>query len=146
MKTALIVLITLLVVYQADAQDYGTAQVHTLIAVIDGDTFRADIVGWPSIVAENIRVRVRGVDSPEIRNSKCKQEKILARKARSFTARLLWTAQKIELRAIERGKYFRLLADVVFDGQDLAAALIESGHGRPYMGKGSRPDWCGEND
>ena len=146
MKTALIVLITLLVVYQADAQDYGTAQVHTLIAVIDGDTFRADIVGWPSIVAENIRVRVRGVDSPEIRNSKCKQEKILARKARSFTARLLWTAQKIELRAIERGKYFRLLADVVFDGQNLATALIESGHGRPYRGKGSRPDWCGESD
>ena len=32
MKTALIVLITLLVVYQADAQDYGTAQVYTLIA------------------------------------------------------------------------------------------------------------------
>ncbi len=145
MKTALIVLITLLVVYQADAQDYGTAQVYTLIAVIDGDTFRADIVGWSPIVAENIRVRVRGVDSPEIRNSKCEKEKMLARKARSFTARLLWTAQKIELRAIERGKYFRLLADVVFDGQDLATALIESGHGRPYAG-GKRHSWCDESD
>ena len=144
MKTALIVLITLLVVYQADAQDYGTAQVHTLIAVIDGDTFRADIVGWSPIVAENIRVRVRGVDSPEIRG-KCKQEKMLARKARSFTARLLWTAQSIELRAIERGKYFRLIADVVFDGRDLATALIESGHGRPYAG-GKRHSWCDESD
>ena len=71
---------------------------------------------------------------------------MLARKARSFTARLLWTAQNIELRAIERDKYFRPLADVVFDGQDLAAALIESGHGRPYMGKQKRPEWCGEVD
>ena len=145
MKTALIVLITLLAVCPVEAQDYGTAQVHTLIAVIDGDTFRADIVDWSPIVAENIRVRVRGVDSPGIRG-KCEQEKMLARKARSFTARLLWTAQNIELRAIERGKYFRLIADVVFDGRDLATALIESGHGRPYMGKGERPDWCGESD
>lgn len=144
MKTALIVLITLLVVYQADAQDYGTAQVHTLIAVIDGDTFRADIVGWSPIVAENIRVRVRGVDSPEIRG-KCKQEKMLARKARSFIARLLWTAQSIELRAVERGKYFRLIADVVFDGRDLATALIESGHGRPAP-EGKRHNWCEESD
>ncbi len=142
MKTALIALVTLLAACPADAQDYGTAQVYTPIAVIDGDTFRADIVGWSPVVAENIRVRVRGVDAPEIRG-KCKQEKMLARKARSFTAHLLWTARNIELRAIERGKYFRLLADVVFDGQDLATALIESGHGRPYVGKGKRPDWCG---
>lgn len=143
MKTTLIVLVTLLVAYSTDAQDYGTAQVDTLIAVIDGDTFRSDIVGWSPIVAENIRVRVRGVDSPDIRG-KCKQEKMLARKARSFAARLLWTAQNIEMRAIECDKYFRLLADVVFDGQDLAAALIESDHGRPYTGKQKRPDWCGE--
>ena len=122
MKTALIMLVTLLSVCPADAQNYGTAQVYTLIAVVDGDTFRADIVGWSPIVSENIRVRV---------------------KARSFTARLLWTARNIELRAIERDKYFRLLADVVFDRQDLATALIKSGHGRPYIGKQKRPDWCG---
>ena len=144
MKTTLTVIITLLAVCSTAAQDYGTAQVYTLIAVIDSDTFRADITGWPPIVGENVRVRVRGVDSPEIRNSKCEQEKMLARKARSFTARLLWTARTIELRAIERDKYFRLLADVVFDGQDLATALAESGHGRPYMGKQKRPDWCGK--
>ena len=72
MKTALIMLVTLLSVCLADAQDYGTAQVYTPIAVIDGDTFRADIVGWSPIVAENIRVRVKGVDAPDIRG-KCEQ-------------------------------------------------------------------------
>ena len=63
MKTALIVLVTLLAVCPTDAQDYGTVQVYTLIAVIDGDTFRADIAGRSPIVTENIRVRVKGVDS-----------------------------------------------------------------------------------
>ena len=85
-----------------------------------------------------IPVRVRGVDTPEIRD-KCDSEKARARHARDYVKALLGAAQQIELRDIERGKYFWLVADVEIDGQNLAAALIEAGHGRPG---GRRRGWC----
>ena len=72
--------------------------------------FRADIEGWPAIVGDNIPVRVSGVDTPEIRGH-CDVEKSQARKARDYVADLLFDARRIELRAIEHGKYFRLVAD-----------------------------------
>ena len=121
--------------------DYGTATVSAIVSVYDGDTFRADIEDWPAIVGENIPIRVRGVDTPEIRGQ-CEAEKMRARKARDFAARLLSKAGRSELRNIERGKYFRLVADVWVDGRNLATALIEAGLGRHYDG-GRREGWCG---
>lgn len=56
--------------------------------------------------------RVRGVDTPEIRG-RCEAEKTKAREARDYVAGLLAAAQQIELRNVARGKYFRLVADVV---------------------------------
>lgn len=46
----------------------------------------------------------------------------------------------IELRNIQRSKYFRILADVYIDGVSLADNLIQSGHARPYDG-GKRLGW-----
>ncbi len=42
---------------------------------------------------------------------------------------------------MERGKYFRILADVYGDDQSLSEALIQAGHARPYDG-GTREGWC----
>ena len=53
----------------------------------------------------------------------------------------LRSAKAIELRNIERGKYFRILADVYTDGKSLAEGLIKSGHARAYDG-GKREGWC----
>jgi len=47
----------------------------------------------------------------------------------------------IELRDMQRGKYFRILANVYVDGKDLAQALIQEGHARAYDG-GKRGSWC----
>ena len=49
--------------------------------------------------------------------------------------------RSIELGGIERGNFFRLIADVWIDGRSLAAALIQAGLGRPYAG-GKRQGWC----
>ena len=80
-----------------------------------------------------IPVRVRGVDTPEVRG-KCASEKARARQARDYVKALLGTARQIELRDTERGKYFRLVADVEVDRQDLAATLIEAVHRGPPPG------------
>jgi len=77
-------------------------------------------------------VRVKGVDAPEIRG-KCEEEKRQARQAKEFSRRLLLQTETVELRRIERGKYFRLLADVYVDGESLAEQLINHGLARPYQ-------------
>ena len=114
--------------------------VDSLVSVYDADTFRVNIKGWPDIVGKNMPVRVLGVDAPEIRG-KCENEKDQAREAKAFTKSLLENAEIIELRNIESGKYFRLLANVYVDGQDLTELLIISSHARPYDG-GTREGWC----
>jgi micrococcal nuclease len=123
----------------ADTQ-YGTARVADVTSIYDADTFRVNIAGWPPVIGQRIPIRVLGVDAPEIRG-KCQAEKIAARKAKQFTVALLRGGQVIELRNIQRGKYFRLLADVFVDGQSLATQLIGAGHARAYDG-GHRQGWC----
>lgn len=63
--------------------------------------------------------------------------------AKQFTVKALRSGKVIELQNIQRGKYFRLLADVYIDGNSLAKGLIASGHARPYNG-GKRLGWCGK--
>jgi len=119
------------------------ATVDNINSVYDADTFRVDIAGWPDIVGKNIPVRVNGVDAAEIRG-KCLSEKEQAKAARDYTKAFLQSGSTIELRNIQRGKYFRLLADVYVDGASLSEALIASGHARSYHG-GAREGWCSFN-
>ncbi|CZF85390.1 thermonuclease family protein [Grimontia marina] len=139
----LAVLATLLLILPAHThakKQYGIATVSKVTSIYDADTFRVNIDGWPAIVGQHVPVRVKGVDAPEIRG-KCKTEKHLARVAKQFTVEQLRTAKEIRLTNIERGKYFRLLADVEIDGQLLADKLIKAGIARPYQG-GKRETWC----
>ena len=117
-----------------------TITVSRLVSVYDADTFRVDVNGWPPIVGENMPIRVLGVDAPEIRG-KCALEKEQARAAKAFTLQALENGKTVELRNLKRGKYFRFLADVFIDGENLASMLIKQGHARPYDG-GTRQGWC----
>ena len=122
-------------------ETYGVVTVSSVVSVYDADTFRVNIDSWPPIVGKNVPVRVLGVDAPEIRG-KCPSEKSAAKQARAFTFSSLSGATQIELRNIKRGKYFRLLAEVYIDGNNLSGMLIEAGHARYYEGRG-RKGWCG---
>ncbi|TDX29082.1 endonuclease YncB(thermonuclease family) [Modicisalibacter xianhensis] len=125
----------------AFADDYGSATVKRVTSIYDGDTFRVDIEGWPAVVGERVPVRILGIDTPELRGSSdC--EKLLARAAKQFTVAKLREADEIRLEHIDRGKYFRLLADVMVDGASLGQALIEAGHARPYDGGAKAKEWC----
>lgn len=124
----------------ASASDYGNVVIKEIISVYDGDTFRVNIHDWPKIIGENTPIRIKGVDTPEIR-TQCKVEKKLAQQAKLFTHNKLFNADIIELKNIERGKYFRLLADVYIDGENLASLLINAGYGYSYDG-GARQRWC----
>jgi micrococcal nuclease len=120
--------------------NYGSVIVSEVTSIYDADTFRANIDGWPAIIGERTPIRVKGVDAPELRG-KCEVEKLQARKAKQFTVAKLRGAHTVRLDELERGKYFRILAVVYVDGEDLGQALINAGLARPYDG-GTRQGWC----
>ncbi|MEW5251657.1 thermonuclease family protein [Microbulbifer discodermiae] len=113
-----------------------------VVSIYDGDSFTANVPGWPDIVGKRIGVRVKGVDTPELRG-KCQAEKELARKAKQFAVTLLRDAQEVRLEEIERDKYFRLLAEVWVDGKRLDQLLIGANLGYEYHG-GKRRNWCSQ--
>ena len=122
------------------APEYGTAIVSKVISVYDGDTFRVDIDSLPPIVGKNIPIRLNGVDTPEIRG-KCKYEKDLAVKARDFVRNKLANAKEIKLTKLQRGKYFRVVADVMIDGVSLEQELLDNELAYKYTG-GKKSSWC----
>ena len=122
------------------APEYGTVIVSRVISVYDGDTFRVDIDSLPPIVGKNIPIRLNGVDTPEIRG-KCKYEKDLAIKARDFVRNKLANAKEIKLNNLQRGKYFRVVADVMVDGVSLEQELLDNELAYKYTG-GKKSSWC----
>lgn len=124
----------------AAATQYGNTVVTEVRTIYDGDTFKVDIDGWPDVIGQSIGIRVNGVDTPEMRG-KCDYEKALAREAKKHTASFLRNASKVELRNMQRGKYFRIVADVYANGKSLSESLLKAGLAKPYDG-GKKSSWC----
>ena len=139
MKRTLLLLTLILSTAQA-APQYGTVTVSKVISVYDGDTFRVNIDSLPPIVGKNIAIRVNGVDTPEIRG-KCQYESNLALKARDFVRNKLADAKEIKLTNLQRGKYFRVVANVVVDGVSLEKELLDNKLAYEYSG-GKKLSWC----
>jgi endonuclease YncB( thermonuclease family) len=138
----LIVLLVLLVftINIQAAPQYGTVIVSKVISVYDGDTFRVNIDSLPPIVGKSIAIRVNGIDTPEIRG-KCQYEKDLALEARDFVRAKLANAKEIKLTNLQRGKYFRVVANVVVDGVSLERELLDNKLAYEYDG-GKKSSWC----
>ncbi|MBF0190261.1 MAG: thermonuclease family protein [Magnetococcales bacterium] len=107
----------------------------------DGDTIRFDIPGVHPLFGENIPVRVRGMDAPEIR-AHCPLEKERAVRAREMVRERLSKAARITLVEMGRDKYFRIVARVVADGVDVGEMLLRAGLAVPYDGGRKNMDWC----
>ena len=120
---------------------YGSAVVSEVTSIYDGDTFRANLKGYPEIIGNRIGVRINGIDTPEMRGQ-CQKEKNLARQAKELTVTELRGAKKIELRNMKRGKYFRIVADVYVDGKSLGEMLVKRSLAVPYDGGHKGKDWC----
>lgn len=118
---------------------YGNLVVESVCRVHDGDTFIVNIADVHPIIGKEISVRIDGIDTPEMTDSRpCIKE--LAVKARDYVTQRLHNAKVIELVNLQRDKYFRLLARVYVDGEDLAEELIQVGLAQPYDGH-AKPVW-----
>ena len=125
---------------QEAGSSYGAVSVSRVIRVIDGDTFVVDIDEFPDLIGKHISVRVNGIDTPELRG-KCEREKDLAVKAKERVDVLLRTADTIVLENLSRGSFFRIVADVIIDGVDLGALILNEDLATPYR-PGSESPWC----
>ena len=115
----------------------GPINAH-VISVYDGDTLTVDAEPWPGLTART-KVRVAGVDTPEIRG-KCQAEKDLAVRARDFVRATV--GAEVQLTNVRLGKYAgRVIAVVWVNGRKLSDLLIAENLGRPYHG-GRREGWC----
>jgi len=110
-----------------------------LVRVVDGDTIRVDLPCDLPIVCHNQPVRLRGIDTPELR-SKCAAERELAQSARAALQAMLENAH-LRLSDIDRDKYGRLLAHVFADDLNVGAKMLSAGLARAYGGD-RRKGWC----
>lgn len=123
------------------AESYGDYQEAIYIRNYDGDTVTFNLPNLHPIIVEKISIRVNDIDTPEIRG-KCEKEKYHAKQAKEMVSDILKDAEQITLKNMEREKYFRIAADVIVDGENLAHLLIESGMAVRYDGGKKNYKWC----
>ena len=111
-----------------------------VVRVHDGDTITIRYQGTDQ------RVRLRGIDTPELWKPRCRREARLAARARAFVRSRLRAAQTIRLVEVDTRSdpYDRWLAWVYVDGQSLAALTIQAGLGRRWRAGGGRNNWCNQ--
>lgn len=108
----------------------------------DADTIKFHIPKTHPLFGDKINIRVKGVDTPEIRtNDEC--EKYHARTAKRLVENLLKNAKRIDLNNIQRGKYFRVVADINLDGKSLKEYLLKNNLAYEYDGgQKNKINWC----
>jgi endonuclease YncB( thermonuclease family) len=116
-----------------------------VIKVYDGDTITiASKLPYKSSQMYRFSVRLRGIDSPEIK-SKSLAEKDLAMNSKIALSNLI-LEKNVDLKNISTEKYGRILADVYIDNVNVNTWMLENKLALPYDGgKKTRPsEWDNE--
>ena len=98
----------------------------TVTNVVDGDTFDA-VVDLGFTVSVNVRFRLYGIDTPELRDSDPEKKKAANDAKRYVVERI--KNKTVTLKTHKTDVYGRWLAEVFVDGQSLSKELIEKGLG-----------------
>ena len=94
--------------------------------IIDGDTIRVDIdLGFDLFLA-NQTIRLHGIDAPESR-TKDKEEKYYGNLAKEFLNDYCPKGSEIKIRTIKdgKGKFGRILGDIIMNGVSLNEQMVE---------------------
>ena len=103
-----------------------------IIKVIDGDTVDVDIDLGFGVWLKKERVRVNGIDTPEIRG-KTPEEKELAIHVRDELYSKIY-GKMVTLKNVDTEKYGRMLADVYLDDENINEWLIDNEYAVRYDG------------
>ncbi len=127
------------------AKSFGSYEGAIYLRNYDGDTITFNLPGLHPIIGDKISIRINGIDTPEIRGN-CEKEKYDAKQAQQMVADILKDAKVIVLKNMERGKYFRIAADVIVGGERLGDMLVEAGMAVRYGGGKKTHKWCEEKE
>lgn len=97
--------------------------------VYDGDTFKVNLNCDLDLFCKDIPIRPTGYDAFELNDAENKVDAIAAREQ---LRELLLNAQRIKLKKVKRGKYFRIVADVYIDKVKLSDIMLETGLVKRY--------------
>lgn len=116
-----------------------------IVEVLDGDTFLSD----REVFGKRQKIRLLGVDTPEISKAMCDKERAAGIAARNYLqAQLAASDNKVTLRRVKEDKFGgRWDAQVwlTINGKsiDATALIVTNGYGKPYQGKARDPmQWC----
>jgi len=109
-----------------------------VLRVVDGDTIAVRALIWPGQRVE-VKVRLAGVNAPEMFRPSCEKEREQALLATEFVT--LNIGDQVQLLDIHLGKYAgRVIAHIQIDNeQDLGKLLLSAG--LAYKNK-ERKSWC----
>lgn len=146
MKIAVFIFSVLIPVFAKSPQncehDAKTFRCVKYVRNYDADTITFDIPHVHPLIGHHISVRVRHIDTPEIKG-KLPCEKDAARTAKRLIENILKNAKRIDLENADKDKYFRILADVVVDGKLLKETLIKNNLAYAYEGRTKEKiNWC----
>ena len=103
-----------------------------LVRVVDGDTADAMIdLGFDTWVKK--RIRFYGVDTWESRTRDL-DEKAMGMAAKEYVMERCPVGGKVRLRSHDRGKFGRILGEIVMGDTTLNKMLVEDGHATEYFG------------
>lgn len=118
---------------------YGTLT-GTVVSDYDGDTMTVSIFGVHPLLGEDIPVRVRGIDTPEMKDTR-PDIRALAMQARDMVMGYCPPGTEVELRGVGRDKYFRIDATPICNGVDVAAELVKAGLAHGDYDGGKKVAW-----
>jgi len=102
----------------------------------DGDTCYVTYKG------KNDKVRLLGLDTPEISNPKCEQEYALGIDARNFVNNLISEGVSIKFKTEHNRDFFgRILSYIIVDGENVSKKMVSNGLGVIYD-RSNKKDWC----
>lgn len=121
---------------QSDYGEYGGA---ILVNIHDAKTLLMNLPEYPPLIGEMITVKIGGIETPKLKGI-CKKESQLAATAKKFTEKALKNAELIDLTNMKRGKYFKIIADIMVNDEDFAGRLVEKGYAVKIKKKPH--NWC----
>lgn len=114
--------------------------VKKLDRVYDGDTFYCHVKGHNPIDNKPVGIRIRGIDTAEMKDPDPKNHK-KAQKAKDLVTAELKNARTVHLYNVNlNDKYGRVLATVFCDRRNLAKILLEEKLAKKYDG-GKKEGW-----
>ena len=105
------------------ASEIGQKDIYSITKITDGDSLRAG----------DVRIRIHGIDAPEMRQVCTKQESYpCGKQARAFLADMLGQQAEVVCHHLDTDRYGRFVMRCYHQGFDIGAAMVRSGWALAY--------------